>query len=262
MGGDITAHYEIIVNEHYSGFNPTQFGYEQCAPSQKYGPALRPCWILHFVISGKGIYRLNGNEYFVNPGEIFVIPPYVETYYEADNLSPWYYTWIGFECDTDIPEIFKQPIIKCAECGKIFDEMRNASSMQNGKSAYLSAKIWELVSMLLETGNKETDYIEQALNCINSEYMTDISITSLAKRLNIDRCYFSAMFSKKTGISPSQYLLNIRLEKAAELMVKHGEPPSVASLSVGYSDIYNFSKMFKKKYGLSPRQYKNSFKTN
>lgn len=249
------AIYEIIVNEHYNGFNPTQYGYEQCAPNHGYGPAIRPCWILHFVISGKGYFRREGREYTINPGEIFVIPPYLETYYEADKKTPWYYTWIGFECDGGISDVFDQPVIRCPGVSKVFDDMRRCQNMQSGKSAFLSAKIWELVSNVLESGKKEKDYIEQAISCINSEYMTDISVNALARRLNIDRCYLSSMFSKKVGMSPSQYMLNLRLEKAAELMVKYGESPSVASASVGYADIYNFSKMFKKKYGLSPRNY-------
>ena len=109
--------------------------------------------------------------------------------------------------------------------------------------------------MILETGKKENDYIEKALHCINAEYMTDISVAQLAERLNLDRCYFSTLFSKQVGVSPSQYLMNLRLDRARELMLRHDQSPSVAAASVGYTDIYNFSKMFKKKYGTSPRRY-------
>lgn len=249
------AHYEIIVNEKYKGFNPVRFGYEQCEPSYGYGPAVRSAWILHFVVSGKGIFSRDGIESTVNPGEIFVIPPYVETYYQADANAPWCYTWIGFECDLKLPNIFNEHIIRCPGVGKIFNDMRRCQSMQSGKSAFLSAKMWELYSTILEAGKKETDYVAQAISFMKAEYMMDISVTKLAKRLNIDRCYFSSRFKQEVGISPSQYLMDLRLEKATELMLKHGESPSVTAASVGYADIYNFSKMFKKKYGLSPRNY-------
>ena len=127
--------------------------------------------------------------------------------------------------------------------------------MQNGKSAFLASRIWELLALILEEGKKDSDYIEKALHCMRAEYMTELTVAGLAERLNLDRCYFSTLFTKQVGTSPSQYLMNLRLEKALELMLQHNQSPSVAAASVGYTDIYNFSKMFKKKYGCSPRQY-------
>lgn len=248
-------HSEIIINENYSGINPMQFGYEDCAPSHAFGPAVRSHWLLHYVVSGCGIFRREGAEYRINPGEIFVIPPFLETYYEADSVQPWKYIWVGFSCDIQLPKAFENPVIRCAGVGKVFDDMRRCGNMQNGKSAFLASKIWEMLALILEEGKKENDYIEKAIHCINAEYMTDISVAQLAERLNLDRCYFSTLFSRQVGLSPSQYLMNLRLEKASELMLQHNQSPSVAAASVGYTDIYNFSKMFKKKYGCSPRQY-------
>lgn len=248
-------HSEIIINENYAGINPMQFGYEDCAPSHAFGPAVRPHWLLHYVVSGCGIFRREGAEYQINPGEIFVIPPFLETYYEADANHPWRYIWVGFTSDIQLPNVFEKPVIRCTGVGKVFEDMRRCQHMQNGKSAFLASRIWEMISIILETGKKENDYIEKALHCINAEYMTDISVAKLAERLNLDRCYFSTMFTKQVGISPSQYLLNLRLDRARELMLQHHQSPSVAAASVGYTDIFNFSKMFKKKYGCSPRQY-------
>ena len=63
------------------------------------------------------------------------------------------------------------------------------------------------------------------------------------------------MFRRQMGVSPHQYLMDVRLENAAALMAEHGYSVSEAALSAGYGNVYNFSKMFKKKYGVSPRQY-------
>lgn len=248
-------HSEIIINENYPGLNPVQFGYQDCTPSHAFGPAVRSHWLLHYVVSGCGIFRREGAEYQINPGEIFVIPPFLETYYEADANHPWRYIWVGFTGNVALPVAFDQPVICCTGIGKVFEDMRRCQNMQNGKSAFLASRIWEMISIILETGKKENDYIEKALHCINAEYMTDITVAQLAERLNLDRCYFSTLFSKQVGVSPSQYLMNLRLDRARELMLRHDQSPSVAAASVGYTDIYNFSKMFKKKYGTSPRQY-------
>ncbi len=248
-------HLEIVIDEQYTGFNPVQFGYEDCEPSHSYGPAVRDHWLLHYIVAGKGIFRRDGKEYPVNAGDIFVIPPFLETYYEADAKTPWQYIWIGFTCDTKLPQAFEQAVVRCPGMGEIFEGMRRCRRMEGGKSAFLSGKIWEMMSLILEAGERDTDYVDKAIHYMHAEYMNEIRIADLAARLNLDRCYFSTMFTRRVGVSPSRYLIDLRLGKAAELMREYGKSPSIAAASVGYPDIYTFSKMFKKKFGCSPRRY-------
>lgn len=127
--------------------------------------------------------------------------------------------------------------------------------MDKGKCAFLSAKLWEMFSYLLDSETSETDYIQKALSCMRLEYASGITVSEIARRLNINRSYFSGLFKEKIGVCPQTYLNSLRLQKAAELMTKYGKSPSVASASTGYSDIYNFSKMFKRHFGISPREY-------
>ena len=247
---------ETIITEGYTDINPAQFGYEICSPSKSFGPAVRYIWLLHYVVSGKGFFRSEGKEYPVSAGQVFVIKPMVETYYEADDKDPWQYIWIGFFAgNSSLTNALQKPIITIPGIGKVFEDMRRCQSLENGKTAFLASRIWEIISLVMDSEKQNIDYAEKVLHCLNSEYMGDISIQSLADRLNLDRCYLSTAFKKKYGISPMHYLMNLRLETAAELMVKHGKSPSIAAMSVGYPDIYNFSKMFKKKFGCSPRQY-------
>ncbi|MBR3836685.1 MAG: AraC family transcriptional regulator [Clostridia bacterium] len=248
---------EIIINRKYPGLNPVVFGFEDCEPRHSYGPAVRPYWLFHYVVAGTGKFHRDGKIYTLKKGEIFVIPPYLETYYEADNEDPWHYIWIGFTAESDLVQILDLPVIRAVGLGHIFEEMKLCLSLENGKSAYLSAKLWELYSALLETGKAENDYVEKALHCIREEYMTDLSVEELARRLNLDRSYFSGLFREKMGTPPGRYLHMFRLEKAAELMVKHKMSPSTAALSVGFSDLYHFSKAFKKHFGTSPRAWCN-----
>ena len=113
--------------------------------------------------------------------------------------------------------------------------------------------------MLLEQGALSNDYIKKALNCMNSEYVNGITVQQVADRLNLDRSYFYSIFKAQMGVSPQKYLINLRLERAAELLTVYGESPSTAGISVGYPDLYHFSKIFKQHFGVSPRKYQQDY---
>ena len=251
---------EIVIDQHYKGYNPVQFGSESCSPGHFFGPSVRTHWLLHYVVYGFGTFVRDGVSRAVKPGDIFVIPPYEETYYEADVKNPWRYIWIGFTAEEDVPPLLKNAIIHCPEAGSLFEDMLRCGKLENGRSAFLCAKIWELFSILLEEGGTSADYVEKALSYMNAEYINDITVQQIAESLGLNRSYFSELFSRQMGVSPQKYLINLRLERAAELLTVYGESPATAGLSVGYPDIYHFSKIFKKHFGLSPRNYQQMYR--
>ena len=253
--GGVNIYSEIVENKKFGGVNPVQFGYQKCEPSHSYGPAVRTHWLIHFVLSGCGIFEIDGKTYTVRAGSLFVIPPMIETYYEADSQNPWYYTWIGFDADDSVTLPFSRPVFDCFEAKEIFEQMRFCSEYEAGKSAYLAGCIWRLIALISEHGKHRPDYIDMALSCIHSEYTNNITVGEIAQRLSLDRSYFSTLFQKRMGVSPAKYLRNYRLSKAAELMTRYGEKPAVAANSVGYYDLFHFSKAFKQYYGVSPRKY-------
>ena len=252
---------EVVIDCKYSGLNPVSFGWQNCKSGHSYGPKVRTYWILHYVVRGTGIFVKDNVSHQVNPGDIFVIPPYEETYYEADKDHPWRYIWCGFTTEDELPSALYQPVIRYSGAGAVFEDMMRCAKMENGRSAFLSSKLWELMSMLLEKGPPKADYITKALSFMHAEYAGGISVKDVSERLSLDRSYFSTIFSERMGMSPQKYLMNLRMEKAAELMTVYGEKPSTAGASVGYPDIYHFSKMFKKHFGVSPREYKAKVKS-
>ncbi len=247
-------HSAIIKDEGFLDLNPVLFGYENCNKSHSFGPAVRTHWLIHFVVAGFGIFKIKDKEYKVKPGEMFVIPPYIETYYEADSVNPWSYIWIGFTSNNKLPKELSDVIV-CPEAEKIFESMKDCENYSNGRSVYLSARLWDLFAMLSKGRDNQYDYVEKALEFIHSNYMHDISIERIARELKLDRTYFSVIFKNKTGLSPKQYLLNHRMNIAATLITKKRTTISVIANSVGYSDLYTFSKMFKRHFGVSPSNY-------
>ena len=244
-------HEEIIIKKDYKDLNPEHFGYESCAKSHHFGPMVRTTWFLHFIISGCGIFRINGKEYPLSKGWIFVIPPFVETYYEADDKDPWEYTWVGFRSER--PPMALPDVIYCPSAARVFEDMKNARN-NNGRTEFLCAKLWELFSVLMDNTDTKNDYIDLALGIIHADYMLKINVSKIAERLNLDRTYFSALFRKRMGESPKQYLQRYRMEQALPLL-RHGHSVTKTAQAVGYDDIYTFSKMFKQHFGVSPAHF-------
>jgi hypothetical protein len=140
---------QIVVNKGYDGLNPVILGAESCKKGHAYGPAIRSYYLIHYVISGRGIFVSKGETHKVGAGEMFVIAPGEETFYKADDVTPWEYIWIGFTSDSPLP-LELAPKITCPEAQTIFKDMLSCEKMEKGRSAYLSARLWDLFSVLLE----------------------------------------------------------------------------------------------------------------
>lgn len=247
--------HEIVVNKGYGDINPVQFGYEKCESSHSFGPAIRTHWLLHYVVSGSGYFKIKNREYYVTGGSMFVIPPFVETYYEADKCDPWEYIWVGFtkseSIDLEFEDVAYMPYAR-----SVFENMKKCSGMQSGRTEFLCGNIWNLISLNYDLKSKSIDYIDNALNIIESEYMSPLKIEKISERLGLERTYFSNLFKISVGVSPKHFLLKTRMEKAAMFLSEYKYTVSLTAVSVGYGDVYAFSKSFKQYFGVSPSKYK------
>ena len=98
LGDIFMSHISLEVNhKHFRDLYLCFCGIHDCEPSHSFGPAIRPNYLLHFVIKGKGNYYLNDNCYEVKENECFLIRPNELTFYQADKDDPWTYVWVGFD---------------------------------------------------------------------------------------------------------------------------------------------------------------------
>jgi AraC-like DNA-binding protein len=215
---------------------------------------------LHYIVSGKGIYKTPNGSYNVKEGQIFVILPYEITKYKADSKEPWHYRWIGFDSSVDLSDKLTSYVLDMPECAHIFEAIAGSGSIVAGREYYLCGKIFELLSLFsnkeTQAGDNTAEYVRNAINHVHLNYRSKLRVEDLAKTLNLDRAYFGRLFRKHTGKTPRRYIVEYRLKKAAELMVCQNMLSSDAAREVGYTDIFNFSKMFKQHYGVPPSMYR------
>ena len=60
---------EIVIDQHYKGYNPVQFGSESCEAGHFFGPSVRSHWLLHYVVHGFGVCVRDGVSREVKPGD-------------------------------------------------------------------------------------------------------------------------------------------------------------------------------------------------
>ena len=101
-----------------------------------------------------------------------------------------------------------------------------------------------------------SDMILQIDAYIKENYTKDINTASIAEHFGFTPAYLSKLFRESRSVTPSAYLIQLRMEKAKELLRTSGDCriKDVAAY-VGYEDSLYFSKVFKKVTGLSPRQF-------
>lgn len=95
--------------------------------------------------------------------------------------------------------------------------------------------------------------VEKILDYFEEHYAQKISLDQIAGNMYLSPFYISKIFKAETGETPIHFLIEIRMEKAREMLL--GEPGlsiQEAAARVGYEDAYHFSKLFKKKFGVAP----------
>lgn len=71
-------------------------GFQKCDALYQWGPGIRDHYLIHYIISGKGTYRVAGQTYHLSGGDTFLVYPNTEVVYCADEQNPWEYAWVGF----------------------------------------------------------------------------------------------------------------------------------------------------------------------
>lgn len=107
------------------------------------------------------------------------------------------------------------------------------------------------------SGRRYSDIIEIAKDQIRKTYMSDeISLNTIAAEVGMSPSYFSAIFSKEMGKTFVEYLTEIRMDRAKELLMCSSMKTSEIGYEVGYKDPHYFSYIFKKTQNCTPKEFR------
>lgn len=247
---------------------PVSSGEEMCAPGHFWGAGVRGNYVIHYVISGSGVFYCGTNKFNVKKGQIFVIFPNTVVKYQADFKDPWHYAWVVFSGD-EVKKVFDHagidrisPVFTMPDTKRVAQVLRDMPE-ERGTGLFddlkFSSLLYEFLSMLVsedDVEKSENIYISAAVRYIKAHYPEDITVDRIAAHLGISRKYLFTIFKKSMGISTKDYIVDYRMKKACELLGNDDLSIGNVAYSVGYKDALTFSRMFKSKIGVSPTEYR------
>lgn len=109
-----------------------------------------------------------------------------------------------------------------------------------------------------EESRKMADYkpIRLAKQYINENYNTPLTLESVSATIGFNPAYFSTLFKKETNKNFSEYIMEVRIQNAKQLLTQTSKNVDDIAMEVGYSDLKYFSRLFKKITGLNPSEYR------
>lgn len=243
-------------------------GHQNCTAGHRFGPAIRDCFLLHFVIRGKGRLQTEDGEFFLEEGEGFLIFPGEVTTYTADADDPWEYLWVGVDAENATENILcRHGLEKGVHCFLYKDEsgaIDYLRGLTTGRTLYDYEIAMGAFYLLMNTiaaaeyaeAARKDGYLQRCYDYMEHTYADSLTVESLAEHLSISRSYLYRIFKQELGISPQRAILNFRLEKAALLMENSRANLTEIALSCGFCDLAHFSKAYKDKYNVRPKAEK------
>ena len=275
--------FSVFPNEELLNFRLFQTGWEQCSPLHSFGPFIRNHYLFHYVISGRGFLDSTAPDgttrrYELEAGQGFLICPGQITMYSADQIQPWKYVWLEFdglrateylhEAGLSAAQPIYQPqSIEQAE--QVHDIMLYFTDHSEDSILRLVGYLCFLLDALIQSSStrKETHqthlrdfYVQQAIRYMELHYQNNITVEEIADACRLNRSYFSKLFKEKKGCPPQEFLIRLRLSKAADLMRNTTMTISAISASCGYPNQLHFSRAFKRRYGVPPREWRSQNK--
>ena len=250
------------------------FGYEHCLPRHSYGPRVRLNYVIHVVIDGKGMLDCGGKRWMIRKGQMFILFPGEITTYYADKEDPWYYCWFGFQGSSaakiveSIGFTPQTPVLSFGDgesVEKKIIEMLGSVSLTLDGQLHRNAEMMDILSKMIrerakqagsDSGEAGFSYSEYAVRYINNHFNEKIRIQELAKHIGISRSYLVKLVRQETGMSPQEYLIAVRMRRAADLLTRSNDPIRLIAAECGYEDALAFSKVFKSNFGQNPSDYR------
>lgn len=267
---------ETICSPHLA-FVPRRCGYElHRQPSAfkieglKRGTHVRA--LFKYTISGEGEFRANGKTYSLFPGNVLLLTGPADYCYRFPKHSEkWEFIFISFWHVQAVAAVEK--IV--SEHGNVFRIDPEGKAMSGAWSLFESFKnnlegedkhsiastgydfLMQLCREAASVNTKDSDHeiVREVSSYCFRNMDRLITVDELAELCGYSRWHFSKLFHKLTGMTPSEYMLDVKLEAALRLLRQGHSNIKEIAYRCGFQDQGYFARRFKARFGVSPSHY-------
>lgn len=249
-------------------------GIQQFKPAENYSYRVYQNYVIHYIEEGIGTFNVDNNTYTLTSNEGFILRQGQHVTYYADHNKPWRNYWVGFSGEAfdkfiKYTSLEKEHIVHYEKNSEIIKTIQDIceytleTTDDDMNLFWYQTNIYRLLyalssefpskkhSVLMDQG-----YEEVAYEYISNNYHKQISINEVAAYIGISRSYLYKLFKEKYHISPQEFLIQKRMNKAVDFLLHTNKPINIIAREVGYYDQLHFSKAFKTTYGVSPTEFK------
>lgn len=224
-----------------------------------------------YILNGKGVLETQDQNYEVNPGDMILIRPQEWHRYRPVLEIGWDERWVGIQ-GTYINHLLKEECIPFglnllhigihSDIIQLYDSIENLlknrppMAQQMASSATLLILNKALSAHTYNLNKQGNEMMNKAVLAMIQNAEHDLDMMNLSKQLHLSYDQFRHQFKTHTGISPKQYHLQLKIQRACELLLQTDMTIQEIALKLHFESQFYFSKIFKKRMGKSPLQWR------
>jgi AraC-like DNA-binding protein len=223
---------------------------------------------LVYITKGKGQFASERIQLCdISEGTILMLKPGEWHTYRPNETTGWESYWVGFSGLVTENLNTENPVIQIGYDEEMVGLYRKILEVSNNeRPGYQQLLSGILIHLLAYLFYRERDKnwkdkevltkIDKARLIIREKINTTISPEELATSLNMSYTWFRRMFRQYTGLAPAQYIAQLKIQKAKELLSITTKTVKEIALELGYESIDYFSTQFRKQTGQTPTQFR------
>ena len=234
-------------------------------------------YLIHYIISGKGFYKIGKRTYELQAGDSFLVYPNTEVVYYAAETDPWEYAWVGFT-GSDASMITRQRIFAGnwiawryrhgSDIHRQILHIYDARGNEFEHAVEMTGRLYTMLAMFFHGASHTTEqnsansYVQKGIEYISSNYSYAITVEDIADYVGVSRSHLFRSFESVLGQSPKEYLTDFRMKQACYLLEHSSLSITAIANSLGFDNSLYFSKTFHKQKQMSPKEYRTHSRTS
>ncbi len=250
-------------------------GFERCRSGYAIHRKDFPYFSVEFVADGTGQLKLQGTECELSRGTIFVYGPQLPhaiSSTDEKGLAKYFLNISGPDAagllqSAGLPPGTVTQVAAPGELQPLFNELIRNGQKHSSFSGRICVSLTELILMKIEEnalpfpGRNSRGYrtFSRCRSIIEQDFITFGSLEEAAVACNVGTAYLCRLFKQFAHQSPYQYLVRLKLNRAAEILHDPSVMVKEAAWAVGFTDPFHFSRVFTRFFGISPAKYKATY---